>query len=470
MSGGAQRADQLIGSPEPARVEGAVARPGVARDEGAHRAETQARDEVERGHPAERRPKEGNTGAGLSRLGPGRRQRLADGEGAADHDQRLPPNQRPDGARSGRSVGGGTGYAGYGTGRIGRRNGLVAGAIFGGLRNPACARHAAPTNPPSLESLALSSSKRVTASTSFVTAGTSFMTASASFVTASTSFVTASMSDSTQIAVNRLGMFHARSYATAGRAGLRTREACRPSASAASPSVTSVTRASRPMSACRRRAAILATPCARGSSRLPPERGAEAPRDFALFYRRRRAAATQEPSRRFIDPRMRVFPYQLTVDGLHPTTSAYTPSPARPSEVYEHHGTFLFPKWAFAADEAPRILRQRRRRASIASVVLGSPPLKLAGRRYTVSIRLMGITALGNERYRLDFQDGGAAVGFVLERHRRGSIVISDDFGRHFDGRTSCRDALEALVRFARGEHVDFPVDVREDGFTGMGG
>jgi len=353
---------------------------------------------------------------------------------------------------------------------IGRRNGLVAGAIFGGLRNPACARHAAPTNPPSLESLALSSSKRVTASTSFVTAGTSFMTASASFVTASTSFVTASMSDSTQIAVNRLGMFHARSYATAGRAGLRTREACRPSASAASPSVTSVTRASRPMSACRRRAAILATPCARGSSRLPPERGAEAPRDFALFYRRRRAAATQEPSRRFIDPRMRVFPYQLTVDGLHPTTSAYTPSPARPSEVYEHHGTFLFPKWAFAADEAPRILRQRRRRASIASVVLGSPPLKLAGRRYTVSIRLMGITALGNERYRLDFQDGGAAVGFVLERHRRGSIVISDDFGRHFDGRTSCRDALEALVRFARGEHVDFPVDVREDGFTGMGG
>ncbi len=36
-----------------------------------------------------------------------------------------------------------------------------------------------------------------------------------------------------------------------------------------------------------------------------------------------------------------------------------------PFEVYEHHGPFLFPKWAFAADEAPRILRQKRRRASI---------------------------------------------------------------------------------------------------------
>jgi type VI secretion system secreted protein VgrG len=36
-------------------------------------------------------------------------------------------------------------------------------------------------------------------------------------------------------------------------------------------------------------------------------------------------------------------------------------------EVYEHHSPFLFPKWAFGGDEAPRILRQKRRRASIAS-------------------------------------------------------------------------------------------------------
>lgn len=37
-----------------------------------------------------------------------------------------------------------------------------------------------------------------------------------------------------------------------------------------------------------------------------------------------------------------------------------------PLEVYSHHAPFLFPKWGFAADEAPRVLRQKRRRASIA--------------------------------------------------------------------------------------------------------
>ena len=36
-------------------------------------------------------------------------------------------------------------------------------------------------------------------------------------------------------------------------------------------------------------------------------------------------------------------------------------------EVYEHHGPFLFPKWSFAKDEAALILRQNRRRASVAS-------------------------------------------------------------------------------------------------------
>jgi uncharacterized protein involved in type VI secretion and phage assembly len=37
-----------------------------------------------------------------------------------------------------------------------------------------------------------------------------------------------------------------------------------------------------------------------------------------------------------------------------------------PHEVYDHHSPFLFPKWGFAADEAPRMMRQKRRRASIA--------------------------------------------------------------------------------------------------------
>jgi hypothetical protein len=38
-----------------------------------------------------------------------------------------------------------------------------------------------------------------------------------------------------------------------------------------------------------------------------------------------------------------------------------------PFEVYEHHDPYLFPKWAFGNDEAPKILRQKRRRASIAT-------------------------------------------------------------------------------------------------------
>jgi uncharacterized protein involved in type VI secretion and phage assembly len=54
-----------------------------------------------------------------------------------------------------------------------------------------------------------------------------------------------------------------------------------------------------------------------------------------------------------------------------------------PFEVYEHHGPFLFPKWAFAADEAPRILRQKRRRASIAEGECGCSDLS-PGHRFAL--------------------------------------------------------------------------------------
>jgi len=54
-----------------------------------------------------------------------------------------------------------------------------------------------------------------------------------------------------------------------------------------------------------------------------------------------------------------------------------------PGEVYEHHGTFLFPKWAVVGDEAPRILRQKRRRASIASGEGGCSDL-CPGHRFTL--------------------------------------------------------------------------------------
>jgi type VI secretion system secreted protein VgrG len=54
-----------------------------------------------------------------------------------------------------------------------------------------------------------------------------------------------------------------------------------------------------------------------------------------------------------------------------------------PFEVYEHHSPFLFPKWAFASDEAPRILRQKRRRASVADGVSGCPELS-PGHRFAL--------------------------------------------------------------------------------------
>jgi uncharacterized protein involved in type VI secretion and phage assembly len=58
-------------------------------------------------------------------------------------------------------------------------------------------------------------------------------------------------------------------------------------------------------------------------------------------------------------------------------------SPTALLETYEHHGPFLFPKWGFAADEAPRILRQKRRRAAVADGRSGCPDLA-PGHRFTL--------------------------------------------------------------------------------------
>lgn len=55
-----------------------------------------------------------------------------------------------------------------------------------------------------------------------------------------------------------------------------------------------------------------------------------------------------------------------------------------PMEVYDHHSPFLFPKWSFANDEAPRMLRQERRRASIATGVSGCSDLA-PGRRIALA-------------------------------------------------------------------------------------
>ena len=58
-------------------------------------------------------------------------------------------------------------------------------------------------------------------------------------------------------------------------------------------------------------------------------------------------------------------------------------SPALGLEVYDHHGPFLFPTWSFASDQAPLILRQKRRRASTSRGEGGSADLG-PGHRFTL--------------------------------------------------------------------------------------
>jgi hypothetical protein len=85
-----------------------------------------------------------------------------------------------------------------------------------------------------------------------------------------------------------------------------------------------------------------------------------------------------------------------------------------------------------------------------------------------MSIQLVNIASVGNNLFRLDFQDGATSVSFVLEDVPRKGVRMTREFTDHFRGRASCREAMVALGRFADGEHVEFPVEVREDGYTGI--
>jgi type VI secretion system secreted protein VgrG len=58
------------------------------------------------------------------------------------------------------------------------------------------------------------------------------------------------------------------------------------------------------------------------------------------------------------------------------------PPPLLP--IYDHHGPFLFPKWDFASDEAPRMLRQARRRTWLGTGQSGCPALG-AGHRFALA-------------------------------------------------------------------------------------
>jgi type VI secretion system secreted protein VgrG len=112
-------------------------------------------------------------------------------------------------------------------------------------------------------------------------------------------------------------------------------------------------------------------------------------------------------------------------------------------EVYDHHGPFLFPQWGFAADEAPLMLRQKRRRASTAAGESGCPILA-PGRRFTLQDHpsshldrayvVIGVEHRGQARpeqgaewkvYSNTFECAPAEVTFVPPRPRRRSAQVA---------------------------------------------
>ncbi|MCC6527271.1 MAG: type VI secretion system tip protein VgrG [Polyangiaceae bacterium] len=114
-----------------------------------------------------------------------------------------------------------------------------------------------------------------------------------------------------------------------------------------------------------------------------------------------------------------------------------------PFEIYEHHSPFLFPKWAFANDEAPRILRQKRRRASVARGE-GECPDLCAGHRFALdghpaahldaSYVVVAVEHHGTTRpepgrpfvvYRNAFECAPAEMAYVPARPRRRSVQVA---------------------------------------------
>ncbi len=111
-------------------------------------------------------------------------------------------------------------------------------------------------------------------------------------------------------------------------------------------------------------------------------------------------------------------------------------------EVYEHHGPFLFPKWSFASDQAPLILRQKRRRASTARGESGSPDLA-PGHRFTLENHpgarlnriyvVVSVEHRGEARpqsgewrvYRNTFECAPGEVAYIPPRPRRRSVQVA---------------------------------------------
>jgi len=118
-------------------------------------------------------------------------------------------------------------------------------------------------------------------------------------------------------------------------------------------------------------------------------------------------------------------------------------SPASNLEQYEHHDPFLFPKWPAALEEASRILRQARRRASMADGESGCPKLA-PGHRFALEDhpashldRPYVVTSVEHHAgpqpqsgepwivYRNVFECARAEVTYVPPRPKRKSVQVS---------------------------------------------
>jgi type VI secretion system secreted protein VgrG len=114
--------------------------------------------------------------------------------------------------------------------------------------------------------------------------------------------------------------------------------------------------------------------------------------------------------------------------------------------VYDHHGDFLFPSWSFAGDEASRMLRQRRRRTSIARgesgcsdmgaghrFALNDHPVSHLDQEYVVtSVEHRGVArpVTGTESgpwrvYENAFECAPATMTYVPPRPKRKSIQVA---------------------------------------------
>jgi hypothetical protein len=83
-----------------------------------------------------------------------------------------------------------------------------------------------------------------------------------------------------------------------------------------------------------------------------------------------------------------------------------------------------------------------------------------------MSIILLGISRRGDSNvYDLNFDDEGKPVSFVFEFHpERSGFSGAGPFLTYFSGRTGGREAMDALMKVHRGEHVAFPVEINITG------